>query len=181
MPAHPQNLLPHYDHSACISTATSCCAMNRFAQLINLTYSGASLSANLAMLVPFTIYEPVTVRQLAWFNGSTVAGNVDVGIIQENKVRVGSTGSTAMSGASTTQIVNVTDFTLRPGGYFFDMVSDSSTATFNGWTFNGNFLRSMGHYEAATSFPIPSTLGTLQGPTLGRIPLIMAILDTQVL
>jgi hypothetical protein len=79
---------------------------------------------------PVVLQRPYTVTKAGWINGSTVAGNVDAGIYDENGNRLVSTGSTAMAGASTLQTVDITDTKVGPGVVFLAMVTDSATATF---------------------------------------------------
>ena len=88
--------------------------------------------ANLATYVPFILARPKLIAQFFWVNGTSVAGNTDVGVYNEGLTKVLSTGSTANSGTTTVQAVNVTDTLLQPGRYWLALASDSSTHIYFG-------------------------------------------------
>lgn len=91
-------------------------------------------TANRAVYIPFSLSRPRRVAQIFWVNAATVAGNTDVGVYDEaGTSKLVSTGSTANSGASAIQIVNVTDYILSPGArYWLAIASDSGTHTYYG-------------------------------------------------
>lgn len=86
-------------------------------------------SANRAFFVPFLVYSTITVVKMKIANGATISGNVDIGIYDDQKHRLVSTGSTAHAGASVAQTFDITDTTLQPGRYYAALCSSSSTAT----------------------------------------------------
>jgi len=88
--------------------------------------------ANLAIYVPFVLARPKLVAQMFWANAGTVGGNSDVGVYDEGLNKIISTGSTANSGTSTLQTVNVTDTMLQAGRYWLALASDSSTQIYLG-------------------------------------------------
>lgn len=93
------------------------------------TVTGTWPSANLAFYIPFSIETTVIAQKMAWENGGTVAGTVDVGIYDINKNLLVSLGATSQTGTSSIQFADITDTTLTPGNYYMAMLmSDASTA-----------------------------------------------------
>lgn len=113
-------------------------------------------AANDAWYVPFVLNEPFTVRKAGWHNGTTVSGNVDIGIYSANGTRIWSSGSTAQSGTSVVQVVTPTAFTLAPGLYYLAIAVDNTTGTFRGFALQ-QAGRSTGVFTQASAFPLPST------------------------
>lgn len=116
-------------------------------------------SSNLLIAYPFMLDAPAIARQLYWYNGAAVSGNVDIALLATNGDRLVSSGSTAQSGTSVLQVVNVTDTALAPDTlYYVALACDNTTATFFRWTAaNANIWRTVGVVEAASSFTIPAT------------------------
>jgi hypothetical protein len=81
------------------------------------------------VFIPFTVPEPCTVYKMGWGNGAAVAGNLDAGIYKPDGTRLVSTGSTAQSGTTTLQVVDVADTFLDRGTYYLCLDSDTSGAT----------------------------------------------------
>lgn len=86
-------------------------------------------TANLVLFVPFEVTEPITITKLAWYNGSTANGNVDMGIFSLNGTFLFGAGNTAQAGTSALQEVNITDTLLTEGVYFMGLKCESTTAT----------------------------------------------------
>lgn len=124
--------------------------------MIGLTRSTITWpSANLAIFIPIRIVEVVTVKKMWWFNG-TVTGNVDVGIYSESQVRLVSSGSTAASGNSALQIIDITDTVLTPARYYMAMAVNNNTDTFVGTsTASALTLQSIGPLEQTSAFALP--------------------------
>ena len=95
-------------------------------------FGSAVWTANLATYIPLFTMQPILVSQFFWFNGTAVNGNSDVGIYsQDGATKVSSTGSTANSGTSQIQVVNVSDVLLAANQrYWLALASDSGTQTF---------------------------------------------------
>ena len=130
-------------------------------------------AANDALFIPFSLSEPVLVKRLGWTNGATVAGNVDCGIYDTAGVRLLSTGTTAQSGTSAIQSVDVTDTQLGPGLFYMALASDSATATFNRYIASDvMFVKFTGMAKQATAFVLPAT-ATLATVTANYIPTIL--------
>ena len=88
-------------------------------------------SANLAIGYPFSVLNPSTALQMWCFNGATAAGNLDMGIYNDDGTKLVTKGSTAQAGTSDIQLLNITDTALAPGTRYWAVLgSDSATATF---------------------------------------------------
>lgn len=125
------------------ATLTTWGPHSAFGEYQAMTHSAGAMAqwiaANRAIYVPVTVQEPMTIYQMALFNGA-VAGEVDVGIYSypgtgTAATRLASAGKTAMSGANVLQVFDIADQTLSPGVYFLAGVcSTITTATF--WRFS---------------------------------------------
>ncbi len=91
-------------------------------------------TANTALFVPFCVYQPFIAKTMGVYNGTVVAGNVDVGIYDDQGNRIVSKGSTVQAGTSALQTFDITDTTLQPGSYFMALNLDNATATVFRWT-----------------------------------------------
>lgn len=130
-----------------------------------------------AIYLPIMVPFPLTVYKMAWANGATVAGNVDVGIYDVNGARLVSTGMVAMAGVSVLQVADIADTALLPGNYFLAMNSDSATATFSrSSSVEGVTGRACGmQQEAIVS---PGTLPATSTPAIFTspfVPLLVAV------
>lgn len=135
----------------------------------------AAWTANLLYFVPFSIAAPIKVSRFFWHNGSTVAGNTDVGIYTlDGTTKLGSTGSTANSGTSTIQIVDVTDFYLpRNSILWLALGSDSGTQTYFRLNLPAAVLLGvLGHNQQSSGWSsgLPSSI-TFTAPTGTNLPL----------
>jgi hypothetical protein len=81
------------------------------------------------VFVPFTVPEAVTITKMGWGNGSAVAGNLDIGLFQEDGTLIVAAGSTAQAGTSRIQVVDITDTTIARGRYYIGLTSDTSGIT----------------------------------------------------
>lgn len=150
-PPHPV-VGPHTDEGLGLD-------LNIFGGILNT--SAAWPTANKAFFYPFLVEESgFTIAQLGWVNGTAVSGNVDAGVYDLNGNRKISTGSTAQSGTTAIQLVDVADTGIDPGIYFIALVLDNTTGTVHRTSNPTNALwhRTMGCFEAATSFPLPSSV-----------------------
>lgn len=137
-------------------------------------------SANRAIYVPVYVTEPMTVYQLALYNGA-VAGEVDVGIYSYTgtgtaATRLASSGKVAMSGATQLQLFNITDQVLLPGIYFLAAVcSTVTTATFFRLSINNVALQAGGVTQQALAETVLGATATMARPEASFAPIIMAI------
>lgn len=120
---------------------------------------------NKPILYPFRLQSAQTIIKLGCRVNATGVGNFDVGIYDTGLNRLVSTGSTARSGALTTQYVTVTTTALVAGDYWLVFASDVLNASTTSAVDVGfaNMLGAWGVRElTGTSFPLPSTLGATQ-------------------
>lgn len=128
-------------------------------------------SANRALFFPFRLEEPVIVAKLWWGNSTPVGGNIDCGIYDGAGTRLVSTGSTAQSGTSALQEVDITDTTLGPGTFYLALAADSTTPQILGYATGSTLVRLMsGIAMMDSAFPLPATAtyasATAYGPPL---------------
>lgn len=79
-------------------------------------------ASNRAVYVPMTIPARFTVARFMVCNGSTVAGNLDVGLYNANGSRLISTGTTAQAGTTQVQYIDVTNQSFPAGNYYLALV-----------------------------------------------------------
>lgn len=114
--------------------------------------------ANVAIYVPVTIPEPVTITKMFWYNNSAGVQNVDVGIYDESGTRRVSSGSTAQSGSQVAQVVDVTDTVLERGRYYLAMsCSGTAASAFGGVVPAAGLLQSLGVVRETSALPLPAT------------------------
>ena len=166
-PVHGLGPVPPALSSASLASGPGplCLASAQFTQVI------AWPLANLAIAFPFSVEERQVAYQLGWENGATVSGNVDAGIYSYGGSRMVSTGSTAQSGASAPQVVDVTDTVLDPGIYFAAMAMDNATGIVRSSALAARLARVCGVQEQATAFPLPAS-ATWAVMTRAFIPLL---------
>jgi hypothetical protein len=104
----------------------------------------------------------VLVTRLGWLNGSTLTtSNFDIGIYTSAWARVVSAGSTARSGASVWQWVDVADTSIGPGDYYLVGAADTTGASrVGGLTLpTAPTGAGIGLKDSATdAFPLPNPL-----------------------
>lgn len=137
-------------------------------------------TANMAYFIPFVLYEPAVVKKLLIANGATVSGNIDAGIYSADGTRLVSMGTTAMSGVSVIQGLDITDTLLGRGLFFLAFACDNATASFFGWNTPGNIGVSAltGIYQMASAFVLPATATFAAQAINSRCPLVMAEFNT---
>lgn len=134
------------------------------------TASAVYSLANLAIYIPFTLESDATVTKLWWNNGTVVSGNVDAGIYDENGNAMVTKGSTAQSGTSVPQVVDVTDTLLPRGYYYFAIACDNTTATFSRYSPTTNFQQMMGVLEQTSAFALPTPTATFAKAARSYLP-----------
>ena len=136
-------------------------------------------SVNQALFTPVTLTVPVTVYQLACFNGTAVSGNIDLGIYDSVGTRLVSSGSTAQAGTTAAQVIDITDTNLVPGVYYLAQAMDNTTGTIHGSVIGNLMLAACGVVQMASAFPLPST-ATYAGLSVSRGPVIVGVIDSSV-
>src|SRR5262249_28090905 len=128
----------------------------------NLSGSGGSAAwpaNNRAIYVPFELDHPMLVVRMWVFNGGTTSGNLDVGLYSADGTRLVSAGSTAQSGTSQIQMIDITDTMLDRGAFYMALSSSTTSATF--MRFNGgaanDWLLWGGLQEGLGSVALPAT------------------------
>lgn len=138
--------------------------------------TGVWPTANLAIFVPFVVYHPITVFAIEWFNGSAVAGNIDVGIYDEFGNKIVTLGAVAQAGTNARQKGDIADTALLPGQYTMAM-SASSTSAQLGLHSPASLThgRAMGCFQMASAHPLPAT-ATYAAYAQTKIPELALIL-----
>lgn len=122
--------------SGMVITSTSDAALG--AVPICVSQGGSSAvwpAASRIYYVPFIVDVAVTVKQMLAFNGTAVAGNVDLGVYDSTGTSSGpgsklvSTGATAAAGTSVVQAIDCADTALSAGLYWMAMLATSGTHT----------------------------------------------------
>jgi hypothetical protein len=150
--------------------------MSRDSVAIGISTSPASTAwptANTAVYIPFRVFAPFLVAQIAWANGSAVSGNIDAGIYDAVGTRLVSAGSTVQSGAAAVQTVDITDTWIGPGLFYLALALDNTTGTITGQAAGLQRLRAIGLVEMASAFPLPAT-ATFAALTGNLLPLVCA-------
>ena len=119
--------------------------------------SAAWPAANRAIFVPFAIPMPMNVTKLWVCNGTSAAGNIDIGIYDHTGCRLTSTGSTAQAGTSALQVISITAVLLSPGQFYLALAGDSTSPTTNRSAPTAEALREMGVFMQETAFALPAT------------------------
>ena len=131
------------------------------------TSSSTWASANLAFFIPFRVLSLVVVNRLFVMNGTTVSGNIDVGIYSVDGVRLVSSGSTAQAGTNSLQSFDVSDITLIPGLYYFGLALDNTTGTTFSIQLGQITSKFSGLLQQTSAFPLPAT-ATFASPITTR-------------
>ena len=125
-------------------------------------------AASGCLAIPFRVPQSIVIKQLAWANGSAAGGNHDIGIYDASDNLVVAAGSTAGSGNTTWQFVNITDTVLTPGFYNLVKAEDDTTANrilISNLTAGTPLLDFIGVREStADNFPLPGTLVSMTAP-----------------
>jgi hypothetical protein len=122
----------------------------------------ANLGAtNRAVYCAVQVNSTITAYQMAWINGATLSGTVDVGIYSDANVRLVSSGPQTQAGVSTVQTFDIADTVLTPGTYFLALAVSSATSTFRNSNINANVLRACGMYQQDSL-----SSGTLPNPSV---------------
>lgn len=130
-------------------------------------------TANDAIFVPLYITEPTLIKRLFILNGGTVSGNLDLGIYTADGGRLRSSGSTAQSGTTAIQFVDITDIVLGSGRYYLACAMNGTTGTAFRANVSAARLQQVGVARMASAFALPSS-ATLVAAASGYMPLIGA-------
>lgn len=128
-------------------------------------------AANDAIFVPLALSRPILAKRLYIANGSVASGNLDLGIYTFDGARIVSAGSTAQSGTTAIQFLDITDTYLSPGRYYLAAAMNGTTGAMRRFNYAVIRQQMLGVYKMATAFPLPAT-ATFATPTASAIPLI---------
>jgi hypothetical protein len=138
------------------------------------TFQALNGTANRAYYVPVRLVQPITITQIGWHNGSGVTGNIDAGVYLPDGTRLFSTGATANNGTiSVMQWVNVTDFQLGPGLFYFAISTSSGIMSLHRCNMNVSVAGILGMVTQASAHPLPAQ-ATFATAASGPWPLIVA-------
>lgn len=142
---------------------------------------GAALTAwplaNLALFVPFTLDEAVTIKRILAITYST-AGAVDVGIYNADGARLVSSGSTAVTNVILCRNFDIADTLLEAGRYYLAMASDATTfQAVRAAPFSTGSNMQLGVREQTAAFPLPASATFADNTTRAYIPVIGATLQ----
>jgi len=144
------------------------------APMSSQTWSSLAGAANVAIYMPIYFNAPGIITKLWMQNGSTAAGNVDVGLYTcvagLPAARVVSAGSTAQAGTNVLQEFNITDYVVAyPQILFIAVAADATTTTMWSGSVGAMIGRACGLARQTSAFPLPATAtpGTL---AQGQIP-----------
>ena len=117
--------------------------------------SAAWPSANRGIGYPFMLTQPRTALRMWVYNGTTASGNLDAGIYDAAGNRLVRMGSTAQSGTSALQLLDIADTALPAYVPLYAFLAmDGTTGTAIGYTPSVNLgqARATGAVQAASAF-----------------------------
>ncbi|HLB46474.1 MAG TPA: hypothetical protein VJL59_05550 [Anaerolineales bacterium] len=135
-------------------------------------FSGGAGNVNRIYAYPFSLQRMMLVQRAYWFNGTTVAGNIKVGIYGTNpsnpsngqEVKLTETATTAQAGTSAIQSASIGPINLPPGLYWAAILTSLATTFFrasNNAPFSTEEARHMGCYKKdEAGFALPASLAT---------------------
>jgi hypothetical protein len=169
-------------HFSCISTGDKGCACISDGPLYySAPASAAWPTQYLAIYIPVRVKRRVVVRKLGIANGATASGNLDLGLYDAIGTRLVSAGSTAQSGTTTEQVIDITDTIIGPGLYYLAACMDGTTGTTARYAPTAPYLCSIGVLtEAVGSVTLPATATWTVNQTLAYYPILYAFTGTTV-
>lgn len=134
-----------------------------------------------AIYVPIRIPRQVVVLELGYTSNTVGTGDVDVGIYDAEGTRLVSTGSTAKIATASTHAIDVTNTTLQPGLYYLGLSNSTTTDTFSTYSVAAPIPSALGILtETLGSVVLPATASWSVNQTLANIPIVTALLVTEV-
>lgn len=115
--------------------------------------SATEIGANGALFVPIVIPTACTAVKLWHMNGSSVTGNIDMGIYNEDGTKVVTNGAVAQSGTTTIQAFDIADTALAAGRYYLGVGVSSASATHFGATISSaSLMRALGVVQDSAGY-----------------------------
>ncbi len=120
--------------------------------------SAAYPTADLALYVPFSLLERITVVKLFCHNGAAVAGNVDIRLYDINGVALTPSVQVAQAVINVLQEFDIVDVPIGPGLFYMGIVlSNVGGALFRGLTLAlGGALMGMAQEQLAAGAALPN-------------------------
>lgn len=142
---------------------------------ISAPASATNPTGSFCVYVPFFTTAPMLINSVYWHNGSTVAGNVDVGVYDAGRVRLFSSGVQLQSGTTNIQVTQIPQQEIGVGMFFMGLCVSNVTGTlFSTNFFPGNsgtgLVSACGVYQQGGNAFLPTT-GTFINPIADWIPL----------
>lgn len=120
--------------------------------------SGTWYGANIAAYVPIVIPWQYPLKRFWMWNGSAVAGNIDIGLYSREGAKIVSTGSVAQAGTDQPQYIS-TPYMISPGSYYLAVSSNSgSSRVYVVSAASGASARLAGLLTQTAAFPLPNTM-----------------------
>lgn len=132
--------------------------------------SNAWPAANVALFVPFSVVQPVTVLEGWAACGSTGGGNFDIGIYDTAGNRLTSSGATARTATTTVNTTGMTNLDLFPDTWYYMAMSADGTNNYIAGIIGAGFYEAMGVCEATSAYTLPNP-ATLARTTRAYLPL----------
>lgn len=133
--------------------------------------NGAWVGANTGLFTPFYLDEPMPVTKMFVNVAANGSANADLGVYTLGGARLCSTGSFALTGTNTLNVVAVTPTLLTPGTYYMAAVLTNTTATLLRSVTSTIYPAAYGLRSATNVFPLPDTV-TFTGVGFNYFPLI---------
>ena len=140
-------------------------------------YEAAWPVANLALFMPITINEAVTIKRMFIIvYGSS--GSADVGIYDEDGNRRVSQGGAPVPSTEQVKVYDIADTLLAAGRYYLAVACNSMVPQFMRWVaFVTGANEFFGVREVAAAYPLPAVVVFADNPTRGYIPAVAATLQ----
>lgn len=130
-------------------------------------------ATNEAIYIPFTLPVTMIAARMFVYNGTTASGNLDLGIFDTGGNSIITKGTTAQSGTSVLQFLDITDTTLSPGVYYMGCSMDGTTGTTFAHAPNSLAVaRTSGVLSQSTAFVLPTTTATFAAAQHAYIPIV---------
>lgn len=134
-----------------------------------------------AIYVPIRVKKRMVIVKLGIANGATASDNLDLGLYDAVGTRLVSTGSTAQSGTTTEQVIDVTDTTIGPGLYYLAACFSGTTGTVFRLSHAAPYYLSIGVLsETLGSVTLPATATWTADQALAYYPVVFALTGTTV-
>jgi len=118
--------------------------------------------ANLALYVPFSVSETVTVYEGWVVTATLAAGNFDIGVYSAAGSRLTSSGATAKPASDVANTTTMTNLVLNPNTRYYMAFAADGTNNYMAHNAVAGLCEAMGMLESTTSYVLPSS------PTLSR-------------